>query len=149
MEACAPIDEFSDQLPAALAPYAAALEAEGFEVSHTERSVRGTWEPVPEVYYFCHVLMQQGNIVALMHRMRPNVWIFSLFHWTQITTPAELRWLLQRSMELQTARTNPAGETAIRGLLQTTDDATVARLPRQEALYKILSDGPTGPAAPV
>jgi hypothetical protein len=147
MEAHAPVDEFSDQLPEALAPYAAALAAEGFEVAHTERSVRGTWEPVPEVYYFCTVAMHRGNIITMMHRMRPGVWPFRLFLWTRLTTPDELHWLLQRSMEWQEARANPAAEAAVRGLSRTSHDDAVPHLPRQTGFYRPLKESPDVRAA--
>lgn len=148
MEACAPIDEFSDQLPAALAPYAAALEAEGFEVSHHDSGVVGYWEPVPEVCYICHVARQRGNIVAFLHRVRPGIWAFRLFSWTRIITPEELHWLLQRSMELQEARANPAEEVIIRGLPRTNAAANVVHLPRQEALYSVATAIPDTRAVP-
>lgn len=147
MEACAPVDEFSVPLEA-LVPYAAALKAEGFEVTNYGSSLVGCWEPIAQVCYICHVAMQRGNIVTFLHRVRPDIWAFRLFSWTRIATPDELRWLLQCSMELQEARANPAEEVAVHGLPRTNAAANVVHLPRQEALYTVATAIPDNRAAP-
>jgi hypothetical protein len=102
---------------AQLAPYAEVLRAEGFTVASLGPSGRGllggTWEPAPEVYYFCDLAVEEGNTLAVLHRLRPGEWPMRLFYWMRLETPEELRWLLQRSHRLCQARANTAAEAAI------------------------------------
>jgi hypothetical protein len=57
MEDQAPYVAATAATPAALLPYAAVLQAEGFAVEiwspGSYPSLYSTWQPVPQVYYFC------------------------------------------------------------------------------------------------
>lgn len=151
MEEQAPYVVATAATPAALAPYAAVLQAEGFQVEDwaptSLPSLYSTWEPAPQVYYFCDLALVDGKVHAGLMRKRNGEWAFRLFHWMRVDTPEELRWLLQRSVRLQQAHANPAHEAAIHGLLQTTDAATAAHLPHLEDYYRLAPDRPNPAAA--
>jgi hypothetical protein len=126
------------------APYVAVLEAEGFVLE--KRTLRKilrvctTWEPVPQLYYFCDLVVVEGAIHVWLVRKPHKEPPFPLFHWMRIETPEELRWLLQRSVHLGNARANPVGESGNPAL-------ALANFSARLAPWEVVEQPPANPLA--
>lgn len=116
MEDQAPYVAATAATPAALVPYAAALQAEGFNVENWAPGnylcLYSTWQPAPGVCYLCDLVVVAGEVRAWLLRNQADAPSFRLFDWMRVDTTEELRWLLQRTVGLTEARATPAAAAA-------------------------------------
>lgn len=114
MEEKAPYVVAPAATPAALAPYAAVMQAEGFQVENwapgSYPSLYSTWQPAPLVFYFCDLSVVEGEVHAVLIRKQADALAFRLFHWMRVDAPEELRWLLQRNVNLAEAHASLASD---------------------------------------
>jgi hypothetical protein len=120
MEEQAPYIVATATTPAALVPYVAVLQAEGFQVENwapsSYPSLYSTCQPQPQVFYFCDLVVVEEEVHAWLILKRADAPAFRLFHWMRVDTPEELRWLLQRNVNLGQARATPAADATSQAL---------------------------------